>query len=262
MHVWDLFSLRGKVAIVTGGATGLGLQMATALAEAGATVIIASRRLALCEEVASQLRGENLKVFPGRVDVTDPHSVNELIKMVVDKFDHIDILVNNAGMPGADIPVETGTLDDWQKLMDANVASIFLCSQAVGKVMIEQKRGKIINIASMYGIVGTDQRLYDESPGMIRGCMAYAASKGGVIAATRFLAVYWAKYNINVNCISPGGFYRNQDENFVRNYCYRTPLGRMGGSDDLKGAVGYLSSAASDYVTGHNLVVDGGFTVW
>ena len=164
MHIQNLFSLKGKVAIVTGGAAGLGLQMATALAEAGATVIIASRRLNLCEEVASQFRrsrgsplpGEKLGVFPGKVDVTDPHSVNELVKMMVEKFHRIDVLVNNAAIPGADIPVETGTLEDWQKLMDVNVASVFLCCQAVGKIMMKQKKGKIINIASMYGIVGTD----------------------------------------------------------------------------------------------------------
>jgi len=236
--------------------------MATALAEAGAAVVIASRRLHLCKKVASELRSKKLDVFPGKIDVTKPESVNELVKIVAHKFHRIDILVNNAGMPGADIPVETGKLDEWQKLMDTNVASIFLCSQAVGRIMTKQRKGKIINIASIYGIIGTDQRLYEQSPKMIKGSMAYAASKGAVIAATRFLAVYWAKYNINVNCISPGGFYRKQDENFVKNYCYRTPLGRMGGSDDLKGAVVYLSSAASDYVTGHNLIVDGGWTVW
>jgi len=132
MHVQNLFSLKGKVAIVTGGATGLGLQMATALAEAGAAVVIASRRLHLCKKVASELRSKKLDVFPGKIDVTKPESVNELVKIVAHKFHRIDILVNNAGMPGADIPVETGKLDEWQKLMDTNVASIFLCSQAVG----------------------------------------------------------------------------------------------------------------------------------
>ena len=196
------------------------------------------------------------------MNVIEPHSVEELAATTVERFHRIDILVNNAGTPGADIPVETGTLDEWKRLTDVNVAGVFLCSQAVGRVMIKQESGKIINIASMYGLVGTDQRLYDQSPKMIRGCMAYAASKGGVIAATRFLAVYWAKHKINVNCISPGGFYRSQDESFVKAYCCRTPLARMGNSDDLKGAVVYLSSAASDYVTGHNLVVDGGFTAW
>jgi NAD(P)-dependent dehydrogenase (short-subunit alcohol dehydrogenase family) len=264
-HVMDLFDLSGKFAVVTGAGTGLGKQMALALAEAGASVAIASRRMELCRQAADEVSAVGPRGLAVCMDVTEPDQVRAMVRTVLEEFGTIDIVVNNAATLHI-APIESHRLDEWQRVMDTNVTGVFTVCQAVGQVMSRNKRGKIINIASVYGQVGIDSSLY--TGGGTRFDMpAYSASKGAVIALTRDLATNWAPYNINVNAITPGMCMTELTREFVpeetiRNLEMRTPLGRFGEGEDLKGAVVYLASSASDFVTGHNLVVDGGWLAW
>jgi NAD(P)-dependent dehydrogenase (short-subunit alcohol dehydrogenase family) len=262
VKVQELFDLTGEIALITGGAGKLGYQMATALAESGATIVIASRDRHLCEKAAKSIKEETgASTLAIQMDVTDTGQVSSGITTIKEKMGKIDILVNNAGIARKAL-LDTAKLEDWRDVIETNLTGVFLCSQAVARLMMGKKKGKIINIASIYGIVGVDQRLYKESPEMVPGSVPYTASKGGVINLTRDMAVYLGPYNIQVNAISPGGFKADQDESFIERYFSRTPLGRMGEENDLKGAVVFLASKASDYITGHNLVVDGGWTAW
>jgi NAD(P)-dependent dehydrogenase (short-subunit alcohol dehydrogenase family) len=247
--VSGLFDLGGKVAIVTGGGSGIGRQMAEGLAEAGAELVLCARRIERCEEAAAAMPTRAIAL---RCDVSDKASVDEVVQRTVAEFGRVDILVNNAGTvwgsPPEDIPLE-----GWQKVVDVNLTGVFLCAQAAGRVMIERGGGKIVNIASVAGLHG--------APAEVMNALPYNATKGGVISLTRDLAWKWARHDINVNAIAPGWF-PSEMSNFVldRNpdLASRIPLGRFGGTDDLKGAVVFLASRASDYVTGHTLVVDGG----
>jgi NAD(P)-dependent dehydrogenase (short-subunit alcohol dehydrogenase family) len=263
--VWELFDLTGQVAIVTGGAGQLGSQICDGLAEAGAHVVVASRGLERCQRKAETLTAQGREAFARTVDVTAQESWQQLVQDVTGKFGRIDILVNNAysGRLGR---LEEMTLEDFESATRGALSSVFLGSQAVAPIMKAHRGGVIINISSIYGIVSPDHRIYGRT-GM-NNPPNYGAAKAGVIQLTRWLATYFAPDGIRVNCISPGGFYNDEFrksrdyEVFVENYCYKTPLGRMGGETDLKGAAVFLASSASDYVTGHNLVVDGGWTIW
>ena len=264
-HVMDLFDLSGKFAVVTGAGTGLGKQMALALAEAGASVAIAARRMELCQQAADEVSAVGPRGLAVRMDVTQPDQVRAMVGTVLEEFGTIDIVVNNAATLRI-APIESHRLDEWQRVMDTNVKGVFTVCQAVGQVMGGNRRGKIINIASVYGQVGIDSSLYTGS-GARFDMPAYCASKGAVIALTRDLATNWARCNINVNAITPGMCMTELTREFVpeetiRNLEMRTPLGRFGEGEDLKGAVVYLASSASDFVTGHNLVVDGGWLAW
>lgn len=266
MHIRDLFDLTGKTALVTGGSMGLGFQMATALVEAGADVAICARNLERCQQAAKEL--EKCEVFndPSRkpkvaafgCDVTNPSQVEATVSAVLDTFGAIDILVNNAGTSWA-APPEKLKLENWNKVMAVNVTGTFLCCQAVGRHMIERgKGGKIINIASSAGLRGRDPKVLDT--------IAYNTSKGAVVTFTKDLAVKWAKHNINVNAIAPG-FFRTHLSEWVLDHRLdlilpKIPMGRIGKDYELKGAVVFLASKASDYVTGHILLVEGGSTAW
>jgi NAD(P)-dependent dehydrogenase (short-subunit alcohol dehydrogenase family) len=244
-----LFDLGGKVAIVTGGGSGIGRQMAHGLAEAGADLVLCARKLERVQEAAGELPTRALAL---PVDVSDQESVDAMVARVIHEFGRVDILVNNAGTVWGAAP-EDIPLKGWQKVVDVNLTGVFLCAQAVGRVMIEKGGGKIVNIASVAGLHG--------APAETMNSLPYHATKGGVIALTRDLAWKWARHGINVNAIAPGWFPSDM-ANFVidRNpqLTERIPLGRFGGHEDLKGAVVFLASRASDYVTGHTLVVDGG----
>jgi NAD(P)-dependent dehydrogenase (short-subunit alcohol dehydrogenase family) len=245
----NLFDLSGKVAIVTGGGSGLGLQMAHGLADAGSDLVLCARKLERCEEAAAAMPTRALAL---PLDVSDEDSVRAMVARVVHEFGRVDILVNNAGTVWGAAP-EDIPLKGWQKVVDVNLTGVFLCAQAAGRVMIEKGGGKIVNVASVAGLHG--------APAETMNSLPYHATKGGVISLTRDLAWKWARHGINVNAIAPGWFPSDM-ANFVleRNpqLAERIPLGRFGGPEDLTGAVVFLASRASDYVTGHTLVVDGG----
>jgi gluconate 5-dehydrogenase len=249
VSVLDLFDLSGKVAVVTGGGSGIGRQMATGLAEAGAELVLCARRVERVEEAAAAMPTRALAL---PCDVGDQESVDAMVARVVHEFGRIDILVNNAGTVWGAAP-EDIPLEGWEKVVRVNLTGVFLCSQSAGRVMIEKGGGKIVNIASVAGLHG--------APAEVVNALPYHASKGGVISLTRDLAWKWARHGINVNAIAPGWFPSDMSK-FVldRNpeLAQRIPLGRFGGPEDLKGAVVFLASRASDFVTGHTLVVDGG----
>jgi NAD(P)-dependent dehydrogenase (short-subunit alcohol dehydrogenase family) len=246
----NLFDLSGKVAIVTGGGSGIGRQMAHGLADAGADLVLCARKVERCEEAAAEMPTRALAL---PCDVSDPDSVHAMVSRAVHEFGHVDILVNNAGTVWGAAP-EDIPLEGWQKVVDVNLTGVFLCAQAVGRAMIARgDGGKIVNIASVAGLHG--------APAETVNALPYHATKGGVIALTRDLAWKWARHGINVNAIAPGWFPSDM-ANFVigsnPDLADRIPLGRFGGPEDLKGVVVFLASRASDYVTGHTLVVDGG----
>jgi NAD(P)-dependent dehydrogenase (short-subunit alcohol dehydrogenase family) len=249
----ELFDLSGKIAIVSGGGSGIGRQMATGLAEAGADLVLCARKVERCEEAARELEGLGRRTLALACDVRDQEQVLAVVARVRADFGRIDILVNNAGTSwGA--PVEDYPLEGWQKVIDVNLTGVFLFAQAVGRVMIEQQAGKIVNIASVAAFGG--------APPELMNSVAYNASKAGVVGFTRDLATKWARHGINVNAIAPGWFPSDMNKVLLEAqpdlYLEHIPLKRFGGPDDLKGAVVFLASRASDYVTGHTLIVDGG----
>lgn len=253
-----MFSLTGHVAIVTGGAGLYGRHIAQALAEAGAHVVLAARGIDACEETAEQLRSQGLAASALPLDLTREDSVRALRDDVVRSHGRIDVLVNNAvARAGGDM--SHTTREQWTTTSTVNSTGLFLVTRDVGEQMIAQRSGSIINIASIYGMVGPDFSLYGDT-GMTNPAF-YAYDKGGMISFTRYLAAFYAPAGIRVNCLSPGGLATaDQPAEFVRNYEARVPLGRLAGADDIKGPVVFLASAASAYVTGVNIPVDGGWT--
>ncbi|MGE7672817.1 SDR family oxidoreductase [Lysinibacillus sp. NPDC094403] len=255
MTVLDLFSLKGKTAIVTGGGRGLGAQIAQGFAEAGANIVLCSRKVEACEEVAAELAKLGVQTLALACDVTKPEDVANVVSKTLESFGKIDILVNNSGAswgtPAVEMPYEA-----WQKVFDVNVNGTFLMSQAIGKIMLEQKSGKIINIASVAGLGGTLPEFMDT--------IGYNASKGAVITLTKDLAVKWGPYGVNVNAIAPGFFPTKMSNVLIeRGQDYLmgvTPLKRLGSENDLKGVALFLAAAASDYITGDVIVVDGGMS--
>jgi NAD(P)-dependent dehydrogenase (short-subunit alcohol dehydrogenase family) len=254
MNIKKLLDLSGRVAIITGGSVGLGRQMAEGLAEMGANLVLCARKKERCEQAAEELKQLGVKTMALGCDVKNPEQVQAVVNAAVTQFGRIDILFNNAGTSwGA--PVEEMKLEQWNKVIETNLTGTFLFSQAVGKIMVPQRRGKIINIASVAGLRGAPPEFQ---------AIGYHASKGGVIAFTKDLACKWGIHNIQVNAIAPGWFPTNMSQVVMeRNkdaFLGKIPLRRFGNKHDLKGAAVYLASDASDYVTGHVLVVDGGQT--
>ena len=255
--VKELMNLEGRVSVVTGGATGLGLQMAHALAEAGSHIVICSRKLENCETAAHEIEKLGVKALAVGCDVTKPDQVEALKDATMKKFGRVDVLINNAGRAWV-APPEEMPLERWQQVLDLNITAPFLCAQVLGREMIKAKRGKIINIASIAGLVGRNPKAYNS--------IAYGTSKGALVNFTRDLAVKWAQHNIQVNAICPGFFVtpinakmfdKNADQ-ILR----EIPLGRTGGDNDLKGIAVLLASDASNFMTGAVIPVDGGSTAW
>lgn len=263
----SMFDLTGRVAIVTGGAMGIGQRLAMGLAEHGASVVIADLALAEAEAGASAIESQGGRAIAVQANVCDEDDVERLVGTTVAQFGSVDILVNNAG-GGRGGPTVDLSLDDWRFTMDLCVTSAFLCSQRAGRVMIENGGGKIINVASVYGFVGQDSSLYDLRPdGQLTESVAYAAGKGAIVNMTRSLAVYWARHNINVNAIAPGMVRTERLAGSISAEAWdrlsqRTPLKRPAKPEDMQGAVIYLASPASDFVTGQTLAVDGGWLAW
>ncbi len=254
--VKQLFDLTGRVAIVTGGSIGLGRQMAKGLAEMGANLVLCARKAERCQQAAVELQQLGIKAISLACDVTSQASVQELVEATLSQFGRIDILINNAGISwGA--PVEEMKLKDWNRVIETNLTGTFLCAQAVGRIMIRQGRGRIINIASVAGLGGAPAEL---------PAIGYHASKGGVISFTKDLACKWAAHNIQVNAIAPGWFPTHMSNRVLERhedlFLSHIPARRFGSEHDLKGAAVFLASDASNYVTGHVLVVDGGQSAW
>jgi NAD(P)-dependent dehydrogenase (short-subunit alcohol dehydrogenase family) len=255
MGVRQLLDLTGKVAIVTGGSRGLGLQMAEALGEMGARVAITARKQDELDEASAHLGGMGIECFALASDLSKLDSIPGAVDAVLGRFGRIDVLVNNAGANWA-APAEDYPSDGWRKVMNLNVDAAFFLAREVGRqAMIPRKSGKIVNIASIAGLVGNP-------PPWEMKTIAYNTSKGALINMTRALAAEWGPYNINVNAICPGFFLSKMTkatlDRIEREIVALTPLGRLGGEEDLKGAVVFLASEASRYVTGHALAVDGG----
>jgi gluconate 5-dehydrogenase len=256
VNVKQLFDLTGRVAIISGGSMGLGLQMAEGLAEMGANLVLCARKKERCEQAAETLSRNRVQTLALGCDVRDKAAVHRVVEETLARFGRIDILINNAGTSWGS-PIEEMTLEQWDKVLSTNLTGTFLFCQAVGKAMTAQASGKIINIASVAGLGGASADLQ---------AIGYHASKGGVIAFTKDLACKWAPHKIQVNAIAPGWFPTHMSEWIVEHrkdsLLAKIPLGRFGGDHDLKGAAVFLASDASAYVTGHVLVVDGGQTAW
>jgi NAD(P)-dependent dehydrogenase (short-subunit alcohol dehydrogenase family) len=266
------FSLRGKTAIVTGATGLLGREHCRALGASGANVVATDLDASACDALAQELEREDVRALGVAADITDRGALERLREAARDAFGAIDVLVNNAAIddkfdPGADLEssrFENYSLERWRRSLDVNVTGTFLCCQVLGGQMAQRGSGSIVNIASTYGIVAPDQSLYRAPDGrqLFYKSAAYPTSKGAVLALTRYLATYWGKVGVRVNALSPGGVEAGQDVHFVENYASRTPLGRMARRDEYRGALVFLASEASSYLTGFNLVVDGGWTAW
>jgi len=249
------FAVKGQTAIVTGASSGLGVTFAETLAERGVNLVIAARRYENLVKVAEDLSSKyDVKVVPVKTDVTEEEQVINMVKTAIDKLGSLEILVNNAGLASLSPSVDMA-LEEWKKVIDVNLTGVFSCARTAAREMIKKKYGKIVNIASIYGAVGD---IFPAAP--------YYASKGAVINLTRALAIEWAPYKINVNAIAPGFFPSEmtapifRDEKAMKHILSRTPLGRTGEPLDLKAALIYLASPASNYVTGQTIFADGGWT--
>lgn len=273
--ILDKFDMAGRAVIITGGGGLLGREYTAALAEVGANVVVADVDGDCAREIATLTtrRGPG-KAIGVQTDVSDKASVHNLVAQTLDAFGRIDGLVNNAAIdPKADVGeankhvsgFEDYPLELWNKSLAVNVTGMFLCAQAVAPTMLAQNRGAIVNVSSTYGLVGPDQRIYEKedpnAPRMVKPPV-YSVTKAAVLGLTHYLATYWAGKGIRVNTLTPGGVYNNHDEGFVRRYSARTTLGRMADKTEYCGALLFLLSDASSYMTGSNLVVDGGWTAW
>lgn len=255
MEPEHLFKLNGKVAMVTGASKGIGKDIAKLLARAGAELALVARNKEELENVAAEIKALGKDAFILPFDLSDIHDIPAIVKRVMDHFGHIDILINNAGLNIAK-EAESVTEDDWDKVLDINLKSVFFLSKEVGHYMREQQYGKIINMSSQMAFVGYFKRT------------AYSASKGGVTQLTKSLAIEWAQDQINVNAIAPTFIETDmtkpmfEDDRFKQEILNRIPLGRLAKTEDLYGSVLFLASDSSSMVTGHTIRVDGGWTVW
>ncbi len=262
----DLMGLNGRVALITGGAGHVGAVVCETLAELGASIAVLDLAEDACAEVAGRIKESyGVGALPLALNLSDESAVRSAPESVLGKFGRLDILINCAALVGTSElkgwgdPFPQQRSDTWRRALEVNLTAPFVLVQSCAPALARSKQGSVINIGSIYGMVGPDMRLYEGTK--LGNPAAYAASKGGLLQLTRWLATALAP-DIRVNAISLGGIWRQQPELFRERYVYRTPLGRMAGEEDIKGAVAYLASDLSAYVTGHNLVVDGGWTAW
>jgi 2-deoxy-D-gluconate 3-dehydrogenase len=285
----ELFNLTGRVALVTGGAGLLGAEFCRTLAQAGASVVIADLDGGKANQLAREMQAASLSTLAVAADVSDPDSVRSMVAACLSAFGRLDILVNSAALdpkfdpdsrgegegdkgirdsdPLPPIPYslafENYPLELWNRALQVNLTGMFLCCQAAARPMLDQGCGVIVNLSSIYGLAGPDQRLYQREgqPPQYKP-VYYSVTKAGVIGLTRYLATYYAGKNIRANTLSPGGVFNGHDDDFVQAYSARAVLGRMAAKDDMNGALLFLASDASSYMTGANLIVDGGWTTW
>ena len=254
----SMFNLSGKVSIITGASQGLGVSYARGLAKAGCDLVIAARSAEKLQKVSTELNQYGHRILPIRMDVTVQADVENAVKQTVKEFGHIDILVNNAGISSVK-EAEDMSEKDWSSVINTNLNGVFRCAQSVGKVMIGQKHGKIINIASMYAFVGSS---YVPQ-------VSYAASKAAVLGLTKELAVEWGPKGLQVMALAPGFFLSDQtiwafqnNKELGEKLLQKVPMGRMGKLEELEGTIVYLASTASNYLHGQALILDGGFLSW
>ena len=275
MKIQEKFDLTGRVAVVTGGVGLLGAEFCSTLAEAGASVAVVDLNTSASQETADTLTKSGYKALAISTDITKPGSVNSMVQKVVSDFGRLDILVNSAALdpkfdpdaikkgiaPGA---FEDYPIDQWNAALNVNLTGMFLVTQACAKQMLAQdKKGSIINICSTYGLNGPDQSIYIKDGERVAfKPVYYTVTKAGVLGFTKYLAAYYAGTEIRVNALTPGGVFNDHEEYFVKNYSAKTILGRMAKKDEMNGALLFLASEASSYMTGNNLVVDGGWTAW
>jgi NAD(P)-dependent dehydrogenase (short-subunit alcohol dehydrogenase family) len=262
----NLFDLTGRVAIVTGGGGLLASEHAIALSNYGAMVVLADVNKEKCDAAVAKLSVNNIDVVSKSCDVTLKESWEKFLEEMMNEFGKVDILVNNAGFTNQsrsasfDASFENFPIEDWNAIMNVNLTGTFLGCQVIGKQMLQQGKGSIINMASLYGMVSPNHRMY---PGTgITQPVAYSVSKHGVIGLTKYLATLWAAKGVRVNALTPGGIYNDHQQLFLERFQQLNPIGRMSDKTELQGAIVYLASDASSHVVGHNLVVDGGWTVW
>jgi NAD(P)-dependent dehydrogenase (short-subunit alcohol dehydrogenase family) len=263
--------LDGRVALLTGAAGLLGRRHARALVDAGAQVALVDNDAAGLSSVERELAaGKSVQAI--RTDITDPAAVRKMVDATLAAFGQLDVLINNAAVdPKFDraalgdrtVGFEQFPLEAWNASLAVNVTGMFLCTQAAARPMLERGRGVVINVSSTYGMVGPDQRLYEEPgrPPLFKP-VSYSVTKSAVFGFTKYLAAYWAGKNIRVNALTLGGVENDQEAGFIARYSAKTPLGRMARPDEYAGALLFLASDASSYMTGSNLVVDGGWTAW
>lgn len=275
MSIPKIFDLTGRVAVVTGGAGLLGAEFCRTLAEAGGVVIVVDLNVETAEKVTDDLTQAGYQARAVSTDITLPESVHAMIETVLSTFGRVDILVNSAALDPKFDPealargispgkFEDYPLEQWNQALGVNLTGMFLVTQACVKPMLAQgRKGSIINICSTYGLNGPDQRIYiKEGRPQTFKPVYYTVTKAGVLGFTKYLAAYYACTEIRVNALTPGGVYNNHDETFVKNYSAKTILGRMARKDEMNGAILFLASDASSYMTGSNVVVDGGWTAW
>jgi NAD(P)-dependent dehydrogenase (short-subunit alcohol dehydrogenase family) len=277
--ILEKFDLTGRVGVVTGGPGLLGREFCRTLAEAGATVVIADVNAEAVNQLATQLIQSGYHCLGIATDVTQPKSVQNLVDETLAAYGRLDILVNSAALDPkfdpqalaemAKLGTVSGAFEDyplekWKTALDVNLTGMFLCCQAAVKPMLAQgKKGSIINICSTYGLVGPDQRIYQRDGQQTSfKPVYYPVTKAGVLGLTHYLAAYYAGTDIRINALTPGGIFNNHDEQFLQAYSARTVMGRMANKDEMNGALLFLASDASSYMTGSNLVVDGGWTAW
>ena len=275
MSVLDKFNLKDRVAVVTGGVGLLGAEFCTTLAEAGAAVAVVDLNGEAAAKVADGLIKAGHKAKAISADITQPDSVNAMVAAVLATFGRLDVLVNSAALdpkfdpaaasrgiaPGA---FEDYPLEQWNAALNVNLTGMFLVTQACVRPMIAQgRKGSIVNICSTYGLNGPDQRIYiKEGERVAYKPVYYTVTKAGVMGFTKYLAAYYADTEIRVNALTPGGVFNDHEDYFVKNYSAKTILGRMAKKDEMNGALLFLASDASSYMTGNNVVVDGGWTAW
>ena len=265
MKIQKIFDLTDKVVVITGASGMLGAQYAYGLSECGANVILADIDISKSKTIEKKIiKNFSTKPMSIKLDLTNKESILSMTSSILKKYSKIDILINNAAYQGNPKIRSSGfenlELETWNQAIDVNLTGVFLCCQSIGKQMIKQKSGNIINIASTYGLVGPDQRIYGKSGQ--NSAIFYAATKSAILNLTRYLATYWEGKGIRVNTFSPGGVENKQDPDFIKKYSKKTPLGRMAKKDEYVGSIIFLASDASSYMTGSNLIVDGGWTAW
>jgi len=266
-YLEKLFGLSGKTAIVTGAAGQLGGEFVRCLLNAGAKVAAFDIWLENPKGRLKEIKSKKFIML--NVDITKKESIQNGLKIVVSKFGPPKILINNAALdapPNANEqetgPFESYPESSWQTIMDVNLKGMFLCCQVIGGYMAKTGGGSIINISSIYGILSPDQRIYSYKKKPFFKPISYSVSKAGVVNLSRYLATYWAKKKVRVNTLTLGGVFNNQDRNFLKNYTEKVPLSRMANQNEYNGAILFLSSDASSYMTGSNLIIDGGWSAW